>query len=487
MSKNQSRIAVKYVLAIVSVFAAVCGASLAAAQTSRWTADDVKEIRDLYDAGQRALAIDRLQQKLDANGSRYSDDVLDGILPILKDYFSEFDEPKLFQGIIEKMLRKDKDRQIVDYFKESTSLHSAAETALEKWLKPHKAEVVLTRSQVVVGDTTTCNFSVFNRAGDRVGSEGMEVRVSPPAKATVDAATRRITSKETGRVTVSVTNAEGRQFGFTVLTVVKPPRRTARVDIVVQSPDLTVGDATDFSIKVFDQNGKPLPEDGVALYFDIIPTGLATLDEAGKRVTAHTAGTVTLRVLDAKGNVQGETDIRIRGAVVKVEPIARTIKVGESTTFVVRSTRSLTDQNVSVTIKPEATATAQELLGGELERKVKVTGRAPGSATLFVKNANGDTVAEAGVEVLGAGASGPSVVPLLVSGVATAGLLVAYAATENNGLLIAGGIGVGVTAFLAYKYFSARSQSQEQAFIAPPERGFGWSVDTKRVGLTYNF
>lgn len=488
MSKNRSRVFLgSIVIAIAGVLAALGSISSANAQATKpkWTATDWKGIDDPYKEGQRALAIQRLEETLATKGNRYSDDILDGILPMLKDYFSEFEDAKRFQAIIEKVLRQDKQGKVVDYFS-SSSLYPTANKAREEWSKPRDAEAKLTKTKLAVGDTTTYEITVLNKSGDKLSAEGMQVRATPSAKASVNKSTRQITALAPGRVNVTVVTAEGRQVGgMKVIEVVEAA--PVRVEIVPQASELIVGESTTFIVNLFDKENKPMPADP-AVNVDLFPTGLATLDKAKLEISAQNAGTVTVRALDKDDNVIGETAIRIKNATVEIEPLLLTLKVGESASFAVRTTRSFESQNLHLVMEPPGIASHTET-SSQLEKQVQVTAIKVGTTRLLVKNSNGATVAEAAVEVTGGPAvaaedSGPSAIPMLVGAGATAGLFVMAAVEEENNYLYAGLATGAVTAYLAYKYFKGKKQAQA---LNAQQDGLRLSAGVSHVAITYNF
>ncbi|HXV12685.1 MAG TPA: hypothetical protein VEC56_00635 [Candidatus Krumholzibacteria bacterium] len=489
MSKNRSHVVVgSIVLAITGILAFMGGVLPVSAQTPKpkWTATDWKEIDDPYKGGQRALAIQRLEEKLATKGNRYSDEILDGILPMLKDYFVEFEDAKRFQAIIERTLRQDKQGKVVDYF-QGTSLYATANKAREEWSKPREAEAKLTKSTLAVGDTTTYEITVLNKSGDRLSTEGMQVRATPAAKASVNKSTRQITALAPGRVNVTVVTAEGRQVGgMKVIEVVEAP--PVRVEIVPQASELIVGESTTFIVNLFDKENKPMTG-GPAVNVDLFPTGLATLDKAKQEISAVNAGTVTLRALDKDDNVLGETAIRIKNATVTIDPILQTLKVGESASFVVRTTRSFESQNLHLVMEPPGIASYTET-SSQLEKQVQVTATKVGTARLLVKNSNGATVAEAAVEVTtgptaaAAADSGPSAIPMVVGAGVTAGLFVMAAVEEENNYLYAGIATAAITGYFAYKYFTGKKKQQA---LNAQQDGLRLSAGVSHVAITYNF
>lgn len=506
-NKNLKNIKITILLAIVGMAAVSGGAWPIYAQSSDWS-DDWQEISRLYyDELQPAAAIQLLEQKLVEKGNLFSDTVLEGILELLKDYFSLVDDPLRFKEIIARMMRSGKDMQITDFFSDSGSLHASAQEARLEWLEPRRATIHVENRRLVVGETTEYSLTVYNRFDEQLVTEKVEISPSPSDKVELDPSAKQIKGVAVGRATLIARRSDGFQLGSAVIDIVSPPPVPTSAKVTFTESDaLEIGESTRFDVLIYDQNNRPIHTDYSKLRFDLAPTNLATLDETERKITAREGGSLVLKVLFLPGTPLCEVNIEIKPEiVVKIDPPSAKIRVGEKVKFSMDSSRPLAEVGLTWAIEPYGSVSWVETTSQQFLKQIEVEGITAGRTYIRVLDKNNVKYAEASLDIEEKPAREPvqpqvaipgpppedkgiSIIFPLLAGGATAGLMIAAVKNDDDPTLamLAGGCGVG-TVILSYMHFHKGGSDAEEANAQLNSNGLEIQVGLSGIYLNYVF
>jgi hypothetical protein len=306
-STRFQRVSLAVLLTVVAALVLTTAPGVSRAQSSSWNAKYEEIHRMYYIMGQQKDAIQALEDQLEAAGNTYSNEVLSKILKILKEYFAISQDTARFEKIIFEMLEPKRIDRIVDHFK-GTKMYDTARKAKRNWLRPTAASISIDADELDIGDSVGYRISATNQKKKPVSAGDVSVTASPEDYARV--AGGKITALQSGKVTITVSDADGNVLAQRDITV----SEGLGVTVTPDHKQLSIDESEDFII----QSNKPFDKFEIKTILD--PPGLVTgnefptepnADKKRIRITAKKSGTVLLKVTDVGGTGLAQATIYI--------------------------------------------------------------------------------------------------------------------------------------------------------------------------------